>query len=480
MNILLTLILSGVLGNFFKMKLRILITPIIAFVAFCYSCLLTYNFIFIEDIAQFSNILTIPIGFASINFGLNLLNLSFVNLVLILWCIASVYSNVYIKTNYPKRKDKLFQICYSLAVLFAVLFAFAQDVFTMFIIYELLTISTIPLVGFHKTKVTKQGLFKYLIVLFGCSLLFLLPATLFVIAKTGIIIFDGNGFIENYGLSDLTLKILLFIFILGIGKAAFFPFHIWLPAAMVAPTPVSGLLHAVAVVKVGAFFVVKIVVNVFGLKLLQTLLANFNFLMYLSGFTILFASTLATFQSNLKKRLAYSTIAQISYIVISISTFTKIGVFTAMLQIVTHAVSKILLFFSVGSFYTATHSNQIVKFTGMYHKNKVSSIAFIFASLSLCGMPFTIGFLNKGMLFYNLINSQFYFGIFILTISAFLSFWYLMPVCYVLLKPYSEKLVKNYSKIPLTFNFIFYFLILINIILFFIVGIFFINYVNEW
>jgi multicomponent Na+:H+ antiporter subunit D len=481
MNTLLILILCGAFSNCVtKANLRSIVTPLFALISFSYSCLLTYNIVFSNNMEGLLQITSIPLGFASLNFGINLINIAFVNLVLILWFIASIYSYSYIKTNYPTKKDTIFQLCYSFAVFFAVTFAFAKDVLTMFIIYELLTISTIPLVGFKQTNQTKQGLFKYLIVLFGCSLVFLLPATLFVISQTGIVIFDGNGFIGNYEIPNYILKILLFIFILGIGKAAFFPFHIWLPSAMVAPTPVSGLLHAVAVVKVGAFFVIKLVVDVFGLEFLKTLLADFNFLMYLSAFTILFASIVATFQGNLKKRLAYSTIAQISYIVLSLSTFTKIGVFAAMLQIVSHAIAKILLFFSVGGFYTATHSNQIIKFVGMYNKNKVASIAFIFASFSLCGMPFTIGFFNKGMLFYNLVDSNFYLGIVVLTISAFLSFWYLMPVCYALLKPYSQKTIQNYTKIPLTFNFVFYFLILLNIVLFFLVQLFFINYVNGW
>jgi multicomponent Na+:H+ antiporter subunit D len=394
--------------------------------------------------------------------------------------LATLYSFSYIKTNYPEKNDKIFQLCYSLAVLFAILFALARDVLTMFIIYELLTLSTIPLIGFKRTDEVKAGLIKYLTVLFGCSFLFLLPATIFTIVKGGVILFDGMGFVSSFNLSDLSAKILFIVFIFGIGKSAFFPFHIWLPSAMVAPTPVSGLLHAVAVVKVGAFFVLRLVVDIFGLDYSKQIFEAFNILMYIAGFTILYSSILAIFQGNLKKRLAYSTISQISYIALSLSTFTKVGVFVAMYQIFAHALSKILLFFTVGGFYTASHSNKIVDFAGMVQKNKFACYAFLFATLSICGLPFTSGFINKGLLFYNVIDGKSPFAIFVFFTSAFLSFLYLIPVCYAIFKRVPSKQIENFSKIPLTFNFVFFVLIVLNILLFIFSGLFFINYVNEW
>jgi multicomponent Na+:H+ antiporter subunit D len=202
--------------------------------------------------------------------------------------------------------------------------------------------------------------------------------------------------------------------------------------------------------------------------------------MYIAGFTIIYASTIAIFQSNLKTRLAYSTIAQISYIILSISTFTKLGIFVAMFQIVSHALTKILLFFTVGGFYTASHSNKIVHFAGMVQKNKFACFAFLFATLSLCGLPFTIGFLNKGLLFYNMAESGSNFGIFVFFVSSFLCFLYLIPVCYAIFKKVPEKQIKNFIKIPLTFNIVFFFLIITNILIFILGGLFFLNYVNEW
>jgi multicomponent Na+:H+ antiporter subunit D len=475
---LILLAFCAICGGFFGGRVRTVITVSLAFATFIYSGFLCYQFTF-EKILH-NDVSKLEIGFLTLNFGLDLFSVWFILLVSCLWSLASLYSFSYIKTNYPKKDDKIFQFCYSLAVFFAILFALAKDTITMFVMYELLTLSTIPLIGFKRNEEVKAGLVKYLTVLLGCSFVFLLPATIFTSIKSGGILFNEDGFISSLNLSSLGAKCLFFLFVFGIGKSAFFPFHIWLPSAMVAPTPVSGLLHAVAVVKVGAFFVLRLVVNIFGIDYLKELFSGFNLFMYIAGFTVLYASILAVFQNNLKKRLAYSTISQISYIALSLSTFTKVGVFVAMYQIFAHALSKILLFFTVGGFYTASHSSKIVEFTGMARKNPFACFAFLFATLSLCGLPFTSGFLNKGLLFYNALGAKSSFATFVFFTSAFLSFLYLIPVCYAIFKTPSQKQISNFSKIPLTFNFVFFFLILLNILLFIFSGLFFMNYVNEW
>lgn len=282
---LILLAFCAVCGGLFGGRLRSFITIFFATLTFLYSSFLCYN-VSTHKIA-INEITTFKIGFIELHFGLDLLSIAFICLVSCLWVLATLYSFSYIKTNYPEKNDKIFQLCYSLAVLFAILFALARDVLTMFIIYELLTLSTIPLIGFKRTDEVKAGLIKYLTVLFGCSFLFLLPATIFTIAKGGVILFDGMGFVSSFNLSDLSAKILFIVFIFGIGKSAFFPFHVWLPSAMVAPTPVSGLLHAVAVVKVGAFFVLRLVIDIFGLDYSKQIFEAFNILMYIAGFTIL-------------------------------------------------------------------------------------------------------------------------------------------------------------------------------------------------
>lgn len=469
-------VLSSFFGQRFK-TLREFFTITFAVLTFVSSAFATYSFLQ-EGLLQ--EVFTLQFGIISINLGFDVYGLIFINLVSLLWGIAAFYSFSYLQTNYPEKNDTSFQFCYSLSVLVAILFALARDVMTMFIFYECLTLATIALVAFKRNEESRVGVSKYLIILLGCSLLLLLPATLFTLSQTGIELFTGNGFIGNFGINETTLKILLLMFVFGVGKAALFPFHIWLPAAMCAPTPVSGLLHAVAVVKVGAFFIFRIVVDVFGIEFLSQLLAEFNFLMLIAAITIIYSSTMAVFEANLKKRLAFSTIGQISYVVLALSTFTKLGIFAAMLQIISHAIAKILLFFAVGGFYTSAHSNQIVHFTGMVQKNKVACFTFLIAVLSICGIPFTAGFLNKGVLFYNLIEAKSYFALSVLTFSAFLSFLYLIPVCYAIFKVVPAKQVEGFSKIPLKFNIVFIILALLNIMVFILGSLFFLSYVNEW
>ena len=471
-----------VLANLFTGKLKTVRNILTIVFSFASLLFVLYNlYLYFEGTLE-DKIYNIPFAVFNLQFGFDLYGLVFAALITLLWGIASAYSFSYMHTNYPGKSDGLFQLSYSLSVFFAICFAFAKNLITMFVIYECLTLATIALVGFKRNEKVRKGLFTYLAVLFICSFLLLLPAILYIEFNVGSIAFDGigTGFIGRFGIEETTLKILLFMLVMGVGKAAFFPFHIWLPAAMVAPTPVSGLLHAVAVVKVGAFFVLRVINDVYGVEFLSYLLASFNFILLIAAITILFSSVMAVFQANLKKRLAYSTIGQISYVVLMLSTFTKLGVIAAMFQIITHALTKILLFFTVGGFYTAAHSNQIIAFTGMFRKNKIVCIAFLFATLSICGLPSTAGFLNKGLMFYSLAKAESWWGIGVLGISAFLSFLYLIPVCYAIFKRVPARQTKSFHELPKTFNIIFILLAILNLIVFILGSLFFIYYVNEW
>lgn len=469
----------AVLSSIFFQKSKVLRKAgVVLFAFLTFIAIVIFAVSYYKGLAR--DVLSINFGLFSLNFKADSSGIAFALLISLLWGIAALYSFVYMQANYPEKSDVLFQFCYSLSVFLAILFAFAADLVTMFIIYELITIATMPLVGFKRNEESKIGLFKYIKVLLGCSLLFLLPATFIIVQKVGVVLFEGSGFLSLQNFSEGFLKILLLMFLFGVAKAAMFPFHTWLPFAMCAPTPVSGLLHAVVVVKVGAFFILRVLHDIFGFDLLKLILSDFNFVMYISGFTILFASIMAIFQSNLKKRLAFSTISQISYIVLSLSTFTKLGLFVAVFQIISHALSKILLFFGVGGFYTSSHSNQIVDFTGMAQKNRLTCLLFLFACLSICGLPMTVGFLAKGLLFYNLIESKFYFGIIILSISAFLSFFYLMPVCYAIFEKAPQRQVKHFQELGYEFKSVFLLLAFLNILIFTLGSLFFLYYVNEW
>jgi multicomponent Na+:H+ antiporter subunit D len=205
------------------------------------------------------------------------------------------------------------------------------------------------------------------------------------------------------------------------------PFHRWLPAAMVAPTPVSALLHAVAVVKAGVFTVVKVSVYIFGIDTLADIAAT-DWLMVLAAFTILSASVVALGKDNLKARLAYSTISQLSYVILGCMLATSMGVIGGSLQIAMHAMGKITLFFCAGAIYTAAHKTEISQMDGLGRAMPVTFAAFMIGALSVIGLPPLGGSWSKWFLLVGAADAQQIAMIFVLLVSSLLSVAYLVPV----------------------------------------------------
>jgi multicomponent Na+:H+ antiporter subunit D len=220
---------------------------------------------------------------------------------------------------------------------------------------------------------------------------------------------------------------LLALYVFGIGKAALMPVHRWLPAAMVAPTPVSALLHAVAVVKAGVFTVVKVIVYVFGLDALGGLGAA-DWLPAVAGFTILAASVVALRADNLKRRLAYSTVSQLSYVVLAASLLAPLSVAAAVLHIAAHAVAKITLFFAAGAIYTAAGKTLVSELDGIGRRMPWTMAAFAIGALSLIGIPPAAGFLSKWLMFQGAASAGHWVAMAVLAISTLLSAAYLLPI----------------------------------------------------
>jgi multicomponent Na+:H+ antiporter subunit D len=214
--------------------------------------------------------------------------------------------------------------------------------------------------------------------------------------------------------------VLLALYVFGIGKAALMPFHRWLPAAMVAPTPVSALLHAVAVVKAGVFSVVKVIVYVFGIDNLAALHSG-DWLAYIAGFTIIVASIIALRSDNLKRRLAYSTISQLSYVILATALLLPVSVMAATLHIAAHAFGKITLFFAAGAIYTAAHKTGQMPWT---------MTAFAIGALSMIGIPPTAGFLSKWYLLLGTLETGHLFALAVIIVSTLLNAAYFMPIVY--------------------------------------------------
>jgi multicomponent Na+:H+ antiporter subunit D len=273
-----------------------------------------------------------------------------------LWIVTSIYSFGYMRGHEEPNQTRFF-VCFAVAISAALGVAFSQNLFTLFLFYEALTFSTYPLVTHHGDEKARQAGRVYLGILVTTSIGFFLFAIVWTWELAGTLRFEPGGILAGKAEGGV-LILLLALFAYGIGKAALVPFHRWLPAAMVAPTPVSALLHAVAVVKAGVFTMLKVIVYIFGIDYLRETGASV-WLMYAASVSILYASLKALGQENLKARLAYSTVSQLAYITLGAALATSSAVLGAGLHIAMHAVGKITLFFCAGAIYVTAHKTEV-------------------------------------------------------------------------------------------------------------------------
>lgn len=344
-----------------------------------------------------------------------------------LWLVNSVYSIGYMRGNREPRQTT-FYICFAAAIAATMGIALAENLFTLFIFYEALTLCTYPLVTHKGTPEAMRAGRIYLGLLIGTSMVLLLPAIILTGALAGTLDFVPGGVLQDKA-GPLVLGLLLALFIFGIGKAAVMPMHFWLPAAMVAPTPVSALLHAVAVVKAGVFSVLKIIVYVFGIDVLAQSGAG-DWLAWAAGATIIIASVAALRQDNLKKRLAYSTVSQLSYVVLAAALFTPAAAIGAAMHIAAHAVAKITLFFAAGSIYTAAHKTEISELDGIGWQMPWTMTAFAIGALAMIGVPPTAGFLGKWFILEGAMTTGHWFAVAIVVASTVLNAAYFLPIVF--------------------------------------------------
>jgi len=355
------------------------------------------------------------------------LGMIFAMIASLLWIVTTVYSIGYMRGNNEHAQTR-FYACFAIAIFAAMGIAFAGNLLTLFLFYELMTISTFPLVTHKGTDEARRAGRTYLGILMGTSIGLQLVAIIGCWVLAGSLDFVPGGLLAGKA-EGLPVLILFVLFVFGIGKAAVMPFHRWLPAAMVAPTPVSALLHAVAVVKAGVFSVVKVVVYVFGLDLLNATNGT-EWIAVAAGFTILSASFVALRQDNLKRRLAYSTISQLSYIVLATAILAPLSVMGAALHIMAHAFGKITLFFAAGSIYTAAHKTEISQLQGIGWKMPWTMGAFAIGTLSMIGVPPTAGFVSKWFMLSGAYDAQAWAAIAVILASTVLNAAYFLPIVY--------------------------------------------------
>ena len=344
-----------------------------------------------------------------------------------LWIVNSVYSIGYMRGNDEAHQTR-FYVCFALALAATMGIALSANLLTLFVFYEMLTLVTWPLVTHHGDDEAKKGGRVYLGLLLGTSIVFLLPAVIATWAIAGTLEFTPGGILGGK-VSGAALGGLLALYMFGIGKAALMPVHRWLPAAMVAPTPVSALLHAVAVVKAGVFAVVKVVVYVFGTDALAATTAS-DWLPTVAGFTVIAASVVALRADNLKRRLAYSTVSQLSYVVLATAILAPLSVIGATLHIAAHAVGKITLFFAAGAIYTAAHKTEVSQLDGIGRRMPWTMGAFAVGVLSMIGLPPAAGFVSKWYMLAGALQAEHWVAVGVIAASTLLNAAYFAPIVY--------------------------------------------------
>lgn len=344
-----------------------------------------------------------------------------------LWIVTSLYSVGYMRALKEHSQTRFF-VFFAVSLSATMGVAFAGNLLTLYLFYEMLSLATWPLVTHHQDKEARTGGRKYLTYLLGTSVGFALPALIFCYVKasaTGLE-FSTAGFLAGNITGGTGALVLLLLFTFGFSKAGLMPFHSWLPGAMVAPTPVSALLHAVAVVKVGVFCIIRVFTGVFGLEFLKTLDIAMV-VAWIAAFTILVSSLIAMSQDNLKRRLAFSTIGQLAYIILGVALLTDHAVQGAILHIAMHAAGKITLFMCAGAIFVATGKKNLSEMVGIGRRMPITMAAFFIGALSVIGLPPTGGFVSKWNLVLGAVDANQLALVGVLIVSSLLNIVYLLP-----------------------------------------------------
>lgn len=344
----------------------------------------------------------------------------------ILWILTSIYSIGYVRGHHEKNQTGYFA-AFAVCLASAMGIALAANLITFFIFYEMLTLATYPLVVHYRDDKAKASGRKYLAYTLVSGQIFF-AAIVWVFVKYGTLDFVAGGFIEPGSMGAGAMCVLFFMMVLGGAvKAGVMPLHGWLPSAMVAPTPVSALLHAVAVVKAGAFCILRVVCYVFGPQSAAWCGAA-EILSWFAVATILLSSLVALRQDNLKARLAFSTVGQLSYIVLGISLLSVYSITGALFHIAAHAFLKITLFMCAGAIFVTTGLSEISTMGALGKKMPVTGVCFCAASLGIAGLPLMAGFVSK----FNILEGALLvgkpFAMAVLIAAALLALSYLMPV----------------------------------------------------
>lgn len=369
------------------------------------------------------SVLTIAPGL-ELAFKVDPLSILFGVIASVLWIFAVLYSIGYMAHEHRRRRYFVF---YLLSLGITIGIAFSANLFTLYLFYEFLTLCTYPLVIHEGNEEAQSAGLKYMVYSFiGAG--FILIAMLMTYFNTGTLAFAQGGVVNVTEETALLWQIIFLCFVLGFGvKAAIMPLHSWLPSAMAAPTPVSALLHAVAVVKSGVFCLLRVMYSIYGADALIYLDLGL-FLAVIVCITIIVGSVVALRQDALKKRLAYSTISQLGYITLGAALLTSMGLTGGLLHMVNHALLKITLFFCAGAIITVTGKKKISDLKGVGKRMPLTMLAFTVGSIGMIGILPINGFISKWHLIVGSMEIQYYLVIVVLVASALLNAAYFGPI----------------------------------------------------
>ncbi len=355
------------------------------------------------------------------------LGITFATLASVLWVAAALYSSGYVRAENMSHRPRYFA-CFAASIGAALGVAFSANLLTFLLFYELLTLMTYPLVAHKQTPEAIAAGRRYLAFALSAGMV-LLVAIAWTWQTAGTLDFRAGGILAGQ-VTGTEAAALFCLFLMGCGvKAAIMPLHSWLPAAMVAPSPVSALLHAVAVVKAGVFGCIRMIGFVFGPDVMTGMSAA-AVVTALCGVTIIAGSLLALRQDQLKRRLAYSTIVQLSFIVLGAMLMTPLAMTGSVLHLVNHGLAKITLFLCAGAIIATNHVDRISQMKGLAHRMPWTFGAFTVASLGLIGVPGLCGFVSKLYLIRGAWQSSEVLYLLILLVASLFTAAYLLPVIY--------------------------------------------------
>ncbi len=344
-----------------------------------------------------------------------------------LFILTSIYSIGYMRSLQEHDQTRYFA-SFAVAIGATVGVAFSANLLTLYLFYEMLSLSTYPLVAHERNAESRSSGRRYLSILLGTSVGFALPAMMMTYAFAGTLDFTVGGILGGAA-PPAVLSLMLVMLVAGFAKCGVMPFHGWLPAAMVAPTPVSSFLHGVAVVKVGVFSVLRVLLDIFGIDVLGAITMGAA-LPYFVSFTIIAASIVALSQDNLKRRLAYSTVGQLSYIMLGVSLLSPAAVTGGIMHIASHAFAKVTLFYCAGAIYVASHKKYISQMKGLGRTMPFTFGAFGIAALSMIGAPPSAGFVSKWLMLNGALDADMIIIFGVLLSSTLLNAAYFVPIVY--------------------------------------------------